>query len=324
MDYKRIIGHEKIIDSLKLATLRDTISHSYLFEGDEGLGKLMVAKVFAKTLLCKDKKGEPCNICTSCTKFDSGNHPDFKLLEPEKGIIKKGQVEELINSVAMSPFESSRKVFVINDSHKMNPEAMNALLKTLEEPPEYINIILITSSSNNLLPTIISRCLGIKFYPVSKKKIADYLVTNYNKNNETAKFIADFTKGSVGKSIELASSDNFFQMREEVIKIIDSLLRGDKTKAFNTISFFNENKDKIDELLDIFLFWFRDIIIYKEIGKNELITNIDKIENISKHSFIDYDKINDIIEKVQQTKDNINRNVNFQLSIESMLLNIGG
>lgn len=322
MDFNQIIGHEKVIETLKRSINKGTVSHSYIFEGEEGLGKKKIAYIFAKTLLCKKQKDEPCNCCTSCMKFDKGNHPDLLVIEPEKGLIKKGEVEALIKSVTKAPFESLRKIFIIDDSHKMNLEAKNALLKTLEEPPGYINIILITSSSNLLLPTILSRCQGIKFYPVDSKKIADLLISLYDKSKDEAKFIADFSKGSVGKSIELATSDSFFQKREEIIKLIDNLLKGDKTKAISSIGFFNDNKENIEEILDIFSFWFRDLIIYKELGDNDLIINSDKIEYLSRQSFIHFNKINDIIDKVQQTKENINRNINFQLSIETMLLNI--
>lgn len=322
MNFTSVIGHEKAIETLKGAIRNKTVSHSYIFDGEEGLGKKKIAFIFAKTLLCKEQGEEPCNHCSSCMKFDGGNHPDLLVIEPEKGTIKKGEVEALIKGVATAPFESLRKVFILDDSHRMSLEAKNALLKTLEEPPEYINIILITSNRNNLLPTIISRCQNIKFHPVETKKISDLLVSLYGKGREEAEFISDFSKGSVGKSIKLATSDDFFQKRDEVISLIDSLIRGDSTKAISSIGFFNDNKDDIDQVLDIFLFWFRDLIIYKEIGDSTLIINKDKVEYLSRQSFIDFSKINDIIEKVQQTKDNINRNVNFQLSIETMLLNI--
>jgi DNA polymerase-3 subunit delta' len=322
MKYNQILGHEKIIEILKRAIRNNTVSHSYIFEGEEGLGKKKLALIFAKTLLCKEQKEEPCNCCTSCMKFDSGNHPDLILIEPEKGLIKKGETSELVKSVATAPFESVRKIFIINDSHKMNVEAKNALLKTLEEPPEYINIILITSSANNLLPTIRSRCQSIKFYPVENIKMIDLLTNVYGKSKEEASFIADFTRGSVGKSIELATSGEFFTKRDEAIRIIDSLIKGDKSKALSSIGFFNDNRDNIDEILDIFLIWFRDLIIYKEIGNNDLIINKDKIQFLTSQSFMDFSRINDIIDKVSETKDNINKNVNFQLSIETMLLSV--
>lgn len=324
MDYKEIIGHERIIQSLKALVQKGTISHSFLFEGEEGLGKKMTAKAFSKTILCKEHSNKPCNICSSCIKFDTGNHPDFRLLEPEKGLIKKGDIEDLIKDVATAPFESKRKVFIINDCHKMNREAMNSLLKTLEEPPEYIVIILITSSANNLLPTILSRTMNIKFYPVENEKVVDYLIHNLNRSEMEAKFIAEFTKGSIGKSIEISSSDEFFTKRDEVIEIIDNLVMGDKVRAFESKDFFLENKENIDEVLDLFLFWFRDLNIYKFLGDSNLIINKDKMTILAKESFLDFYKINDIIEKIEQAKGDINRNVNFQLSIETMLLNIGG
>ncbi len=322
MDFRQIIGHEKAIETLKRQIEKGSISHSYIFEGEDGLGKRKVALAFAKTLLCKNQGIEPCNQCTSCMKFESLNHPDFFLIEPENGLIKKGEVENLIKNVATAPFESTRKVFIIDNAHMMNTEGMNAILKTLEEPPEYINIILITSSTNKILPTILSRCQNIKFYPVEAKKITDLLVNSYGKLKTEAEFLAEFTKGSVGKSIELATSDDFFAKREEIINLIDILLKGDKTKAISSIGFFNDNKETIDEILDIFLFWFRDLMLYKKLGNNPLIINKDKIEYISKHSYIKSDKINDIIEKVQQTKEYIKGNANFQLSIETMLLNM--
>lgn len=322
MDYTNIIGHNRAIEALKSSIMNKTVSHSYLFQGEEGLGKKMVAYVFAKTLLCKEGRDQPCNTCVSCMKFDSENHPDFFLIEPDKGLIKKAQIEDLVRNVGILPFESNRKIFIIDDSHKMNLEGKNTLLKTLEEPPSYVTIILITSSPNNLLPTILSRCQSVKFYPVQSSKIEHYLVNLYSKSIEEATFVSNFTKGSVGKSISLSTSDKFFQMRDELVKILDGLIKGDKTRAFSSMYFFNENRDNIEEIIDIILYWFRDLLIYKEIGDSHLIINKDKLEYLSSQTFMDYNSINGIIVKVEETKDNIRKNVNYQLSIETMLLSI--
>ncbi|NLY44824.1 MAG: DNA polymerase III subunit delta' [Tissierella sp.] len=324
MDFKDIIGHEKVIEGLNKAINNQTISHSYLFEGEESIGKKRLAYAFAKMLLCKGGKEIPCNSCSSCTKFDSGNHPDFFVIEPENNIIRVHQVESLIKEITTSPYESTRKVFIIDDSHKMNTESKNTLLKTLEEPPHYVNIILISSSSNNLLPTILSRVQSIKFYPIEYSKIIDLLVSDHNKSPEEAKFIAEFTKGAIGRSIKLSNDEGFFQRRDEIIKIIEALINGDKTKALSAMDFFNENKEIIDEILDIFLLWFRDLLLFKELGQSHLLINKDKLENLSFQSKVNYSRINDIIVRVQETKGNIRRNVNYQLAIETMLLNIGG
>lgn len=322
MDFTKIIGHEKIIEKLKNAIDKNEISHSYLLEGSESIGKKMVALSFAKTLLCKEGGLEPCNRCNSCLKFDNFNHPDFQLIEPEKDIIKKEKIDEFIKSINIAPLESKRKIIIIDDSHKMRVEGQNALLKTLEEPPAYMNIILIAPNRNNLIPTIQSRCQIITFYPVENKKIEDLLVSNYNKTKEEAKFIAHFTKGSVGRAIYISQSEDFFQKRDETLNIIDGITNGDKLKIFNSIDFFIKNKDSYEEILDIILYWFRDLIIYKEIGESELIINMDKVSLLSNQSFLNVDKINDIIEKITETRENIERNVNYQLAIEAMLLSM--
>ena len=323
MDFDRIIGHERQIENLKNAINKNSVSHSYLFEGEEGLGKKKTALAFSKTLLCKGEKDQPCNICSSCIKFDSENHPDFKIIVPnKKGTIVIEEIEKIINAVSTSPFEGKRKVFVIDDSHAMNMEGMNTLLKTLEEPPSFMNIILVTSISNKLLPTILSRCQRIRFYPVENTKIMKLLEEEKSLDKDRSAFIADFAKGSIGKSIEIARSEEFFNRRNEVISIIDDILKGDETKGLSAVKFFNDNKDDIHGILDIMLYWFRDLLIYKEVGRTNLIINKDKLEILSKQSSIDFNKINDIMKKIENTRVNIKNNVNFALSIETMLLNI--
>lgn len=324
MDYKDIIGHEKVIEALKKIIKNGTISHSYLFEGEDSIGKKKVGYAFAKALLCRSQKPEPCNECLSCYKFDNNNHPDFFLIEPDKGSIRVPQIEAIIREVTTLPLESKRKIFLIDDSHKMNIESNIKLLKTLEEPPAYVHFILVSSNSNNLLPTILSRVQTIKFYPVEYDKIVDLLVTDHGKTYEEAKFIAEFTKGAVGKSISLSKDEEFFQRRDEILKTIDYLVKGDKTLALSQMNFFRDNKDDIDEILDIFLLWFRDLLLFKELGQVELLINKDKLNNLSSQSQVDIRSINDIIVRIEETKSNLRRNVNYDLAIQTMLLNIGG
>ena len=322
MDFNQVVGHERIIETIKNAIRQDHIFHSYLFVGEESIGKKMVALSFAKTLLCKEEGLEPCNNCNSCLKFDNWNHPDLEFIQPEKGKIKKEVIDRMVKKTSIAPLESNKRIIIIDDCDKLGMDSQNALLKTLEEPPSYINIILITSNMNNLVPTIISRCQVVKFYPVENKKIMEILVERYEKTQEEAGFIAHFTKGSIGKSINLSKSKEFFQKREEAIGIIHNIISGEKINIFNSMDFFNSNKDSIEEILDIFLYWFRDLLIYKEIGNSNLIINKDKIELLSKERFLDKDKINDIIDSIIKTNKYINSNVNYQLAIETMLLGI--
>ncbi len=322
MDFKEIIGHEKIIESLKSSIKNNTTSHAYLFQGEEGIGKKKLSYAFSKALLCLSETDKPCNTCTSCKRFDSGNNPDFFHIEAEKNLIKVKLIEDIQREMTTAPLNSNKKVIIIEEAHLMNRESTNKLLKTLEEPPEFVHIILTSSNPFQLLPTILSRVQIINFYPVAKEEIQALLMDRYGKDETSAKFITQFTKGAIGKSINLAESQDLFERRDKLLKILDSIITGDKTKVFYSIDFFEENQEDIDEILDIIIYYFRDLLIYKRIGNTSLIINKDKLNLLSSHSFMDFKKINDIILNVMETKDIIKKNINFKLAIEAMLLNI--
>lgn len=322
MEYKDIIGHEVVIEGLKRAVQNGNISHFYIFEGEEGLGKKTIGRVFAKTLLCLQKKESPCGECTSCRKFDSDSHPDYHETSPERGMIRLPEIEKIIRNIAMSPFESEKKVFLMDEAHTMNRESQNALLKTLEETPSYAHIILVTSSSKDLLPTIRSRGQNIRFYPVDVSHIKNMLVTGYNADEKKAAFLAGFTAGSPGRAISLLEEQEFFEDRDYIIDLIDALLKGERHKIFSSEDWFAQRKDKIDRVLNVFLLWFRDLLLYKAAENENLILNSDKLALISLQSRMDFEQINGIIEKIMDTSMNVSMNVNYQLSIETMLLKI--
>lgn len=322
MDYRDIVGHELVVQSLKRAVKNNNISHFYLFEGEDGLGKRTLGRTFAKTLLCEDKGEEPCNTCSSCIKFDHLNHPDYHEIDPLKGIIRKGQVEEVIRGMSMSPFQGDRKVFLIDQAHLMNKEAQNAMLKSLEEPPSYVHMILVTSSSKNLLPTIVSRGQQIRFGQIPQNLVTEFLVGNKGMEIGEARFLAEFSKGSLGRAVLLSDSEDFFQLRDWIIELVGFLIGGESWKIFSAVERFTDEKERVQELLDMMLFWFRDIMVYKATEDLSLVINRDKEKLLSEQSFLDFERINGIIKKIQDTSMNIQLNVNYQLSIETMLFKI--
>ena len=179
MIFNNIIGNEKNKELLKNIIDTNNIAHSYMFVGKESIGKLIFAKEFAKAILCKNSE-KPCNTCKSCIEFDTYNNPDFSILEAEGTSIKIDPIREFIKKVYEKPVVSNRKVYIINDSNYMTKEAQNALLKTLEEPPEYVTIVLITSNENMFLPTIKSRCTKITFNKLTDMELAKVLEKQYN------------------------------------------------------------------------------------------------------------------------------------------------
>ncbi|WP_352420336.1 DNA polymerase III subunit delta' [Proteiniborus sp.] len=323
MDFNDIIGHEKIIESLKNAIRNNLVSHSYLFEGPKSIGKEKIARVFAKTLLCQKGGDSPCNTCPSCLKIESGNHPDFHVEYPDKDSFKKEQIEELQRTIRKIPLESNKKIYILDDVDKMTQQAQNSFLKTLEEPPGYAVIILLATNGYSLLPTIVSRCQVVKFTSVEKHKIEKALINIYNRTEEQARFISSFSNGIIGRAIELSKSDDFKLLRDETIEKLNIVINGDKLKAFSVSEFFEQNKELIDEIMDIILLWYRDLLIYKETGNIDFLINRDKTDLIScQCQKLSKQKIMDIIDVVNRTKDDIRSNVSFQLAMEVMLLKI--
>lgn len=311
MDFEDIVGHEKIIDNFKIAVTNGNIAHSYIFEGPKSIGKKTTAIALSKILL-GDKKN-----------FKNDNQPDFKIISTEDSSIKVEEIRALEKDIGIRPFSGNRKIYIICQAEKMTVAAQNSFLKTLEEPPEYAVIILTTENKDALLQTIVSRCQTVLFKPTSMRRIEQFLMDEFNETKEEASFIANFSNGIVGRAVNLSQNEKFKSLRDETIKAIDTTIMESKEKVFTTGEFFEKNKEDIVEILDIMLFYFRDLVIYGETDSNKYVINKDKIDFIKAHyNQLEKSALHDIIEIVLETKDNIDLKVNFSLNIEMMLLDI--
>lgn len=314
-------NQEGIKKYLKKSIKDKNISHGYIFEGAKGIGKLNMAIFFAKSLLCKDFKEEPCNVCSSCIKINSMNHPDLHIISSEDKSIKREVIDELILSVYQKPYESDRKIYIINNSEEMTMQAANTFLKTLEEPAGNTTIILLTQNCNLLLSTIVSRCQLIKFEKNSNEQIIDYIKKKFDLDFNTARLIAYYSQGVLYNAEKIAINQNdVLKLREEIIKIFDRILIHDKNAIFEYETYFEDNKDKIDEITEILMIWLRDIN-FKKHEIDDLIINIDLIDLLEKHAkSLDRQKIDELINYLQNIKYDIKSNVNYKLIIDNMLM----
>lgn len=290
--FKNVLGNEKVKELLLNSVKFDKISHSYLFIGIEGIGKKLIANEFAKMILCTGDS-KYCNKCKSCIQFDTNNNPDFKIIEPDGNSLKIEQIREFQNKVAEKPIISNRKVYIINDSDKMTGEAQNCLLKTLEEPPEYITIILIGSNESSFISTIKSRCMILHFDKISNEEIDKYLVENYQ-TEINSQIMKQAFQGSIGRAIQLKDKKEQY---EKIEQIICSL----------------ENKDKID-ILNM------SEIIYKL--KEEKFDILDYINIILINLARKSNKYAVCINIVEETKKRLKSNANYDMCIDNMLLNL--
>ena len=289
--FEKIIGNNNIKNELIHTVELNKISHSYLFLGTAGIGKKEIAKEFAKMILCLNEK-KYCNHCKSCIEFDSNNNPDFQMVEPDGNSIKIEQIRQMQRKIIEAPIISQNKVYIINDADLMTIEAQNCLLKTLEEPPEFVTIILIGSNENNFLSTIKSRCTIIKFQDIENSQIKDYLKSKYD--IKVSDNLLEIFGGSIGKAEKLKDKQELYNSIVEIIENIENLDIIDLFKRADVIYKSQEEKNSILDAINTILF---------KMGK----------ENI---------KYLNCINIVEDTKIRLNANGNYNMCIDNMLLRI--
>ena len=318
MLYSQTAGQEKIKTSLIKSINNKQVSHCYLFEGPEGMGKYKLALVFAQSLLCLNFSMEPCNECKSCIKVNSYNHPDLHIINEDGKSIKREDVDELVNSIYKRPYEAKRKVYIIKDAHLMTPQAANTFLKTLEEPPGDTVMILLTINSNLLLPTLVSRCQEVKFRNVSKKTIKSYL-KGYD--TDSVDLAASYSKGILNKAVDIIEGkDDILKKRQEIIKVFDRIINSDSEIIYELENYFEVEKDNIDLIIEIMIMWIRDVIFVNG-NMEDLVINKDYMPLLRNHGK-NMKRDSDIVEFLQNTSDNIKSNVNYKLAVDNMLLKI--
>ncbi|MCM8901858.1 DNA polymerase III subunit delta' [Caldicoprobacter algeriensis] len=324
MNFSDVIGQSFVVKRLKQIIESQRIGHAYLFVGSKGIGKKTIANIFARGIMCKSQGHRPCDLCRSCRQFNSGNHPDvYRVQKGDKSSIGVEQIRNVLEDIHLKPYESSRKVYIIEDAHAMTVQAQNAFLKTLEEPPFFATIILLAEKSSELLPTILSRCQVFRMQRLTREEVCTIIISHFDMPRERAMLFAGLSGGIPGKGLQLAGSQEFNQMRSDVFKFLEEIFDYNDIDKMTQWELFNQYKDRIDEILDMLVIWFRDILSYKETGDSALVINIDKLPVIEKQaSLFTIRRIRSIIESIERTRRMLKGNANYQLTIENLLLNM--
>ena len=323
-NFKDIIGQESIKKHLQTAIKTGNLSHAYIINGEYGSGRQTIASALAKTIQCQSKTDDTdaCGVCTSCKQAESHNHPDIKYITHDKTSISVNDIrEQLNNDISIKPYRSEYKIYIIPDANKMTEQAQNALLKTIEEPPVYAIIILLTENCDSLLPTIRSRCVTLTMNPVEKDKICTYLENKFQLEPEQAQIAANYCQGNIGKAIRFASSSDFIEMKNQVLKLLKNLDSMDIASIIDTIKEFSTHKNDINDYLDLMLLWYRDVLMFKVTKDANLLLYSDEYSAISEQATKrDYENIENIIAAIDKAKVRLKANVNFDVTIELMIL----
>ncbi len=320
--FNSVVGHERVTEYFRQAIKGQKVSHSYILSGEAGVGKMTVAKAFARALLCESKAEDSCGKCHSCVRFDTGNHPDLIYVQHEKTGIGVDDVRsQLVNDIQIKPYDGGYKIYIIDEAELMTPAAQNAILKTIEEPPAYAVIMLLTTNEEAFLPTILSRCITLKLKPLDDKLVKNYLMNNLGITEYDADICASFARGCIGRAEELAASEDFLEMRKKVLHVLKYINDMDITEL---LSFITELKDSgVDVLtaLEFMEIWYRDVLLFKATRDTSMFIFKDEYNYITdaanKCSFMGLQNIIDAIEKARTR---LNANVNIELAMELMFL----
>ncbi len=323
-DFEQIIGHESIKQHLQNAIISNKVSHAYIFHGEEGMGKKVLATAFAKTLQCEEGGIIPCNRCKSCMQLETGNHPDIIWVTHEKASIGVDDIRIQVNGdMQVKPYDSPYKIYIIDDAQKLTEQAQNALLKTMEEPPEYALILLLVSNISSILPTILSRSVVLNLKPVDRQSIKEFLMTHYLIPDYMAEVAAGFSGGNVGKAIKYASSEDFEQMKNNVLHILKYIDDMDLYEVISGLKFLTAAKNNIEDYIDMMIMWYRDVLMFKATMDPDLLLYKEEISYINKQANIrSYEGVENILKAMEKAKIRLKANVNFDIAIELMLLSI--
>ena len=251
--FKDIIGQEQIKEHLTNAIEQGKISHAYVINGERFSGKEFIANVFAMALQCEHPDGvEPCQECHSCKQALSANQPDIIRVTHEKpNTIGVDDIRTQINTdIAIKPYSSPRKIYIIQEGEKMTAQAQNALLKTLEEPPAYAVILILTTNVDALLPTILSRCVVLNMKPVRDDLVKKYLMEELQIPDYKANVCVAFARGNLGKAKQLASSEEFDHIKEEAVSMLKYVQDMEINEMLAAVKKIQEYKCDVDDYLE--------------------------------------------------------------------------
>ncbi len=323
--FKDVVGHKDILKYISSAVENNRVSHAYILNGERGSGKKMLANLFAMTLLCETGDNEPCGKCHSCKQAESGNHPDIIRVTHEKpNSISVDDIRTQVNNtVDIKPYQGPYKVYIIPQADMMTPQAQNAILKTIEEPPSYAVFLLLTENAETLLPTINSRCVMLKLRNIKDTLIKKYLMENLEIPDYKADMCTAFAQGNMGRAIMLANSDHFNEIREEAVQLLKHISEMEFNEIVAAVKNISVYKLEITDYLDIIMIWYRDVLLYKATKEIDKVVFKDQLQSIKEQARkSSYEGIELILESLEKAKARLKANVNFDLVMELLFLTI--
>lgn len=323
--FRDILGQKSVIAHMKKAVSMGSTSHAYILNGEKGMGKKLLAHAFSMTLQCEQGGDEPCMECRSCKQTEGRNHPDIKWITHEKpNTISVEEVrDQLVNDMAIKPYSGKYKIYIIDEGEKMTPAAQNTLLKTIEEPPAYGIVIILTSNKEMLLQTILSRCVSLNLRPLKDEEMKRYLIAHENVPDYQAATAVKFAGGNLGRAIDIISSDDFIAMKDDVVRALKNVYKMTASDINQLVKEHTAYKNDMDAYLNLIIMWFRDVLLYKASGRENCLMFEAEATVIEKQAReVSYDGVQEILVEIDNLKSRLKSNVNFEITLELLFIKI--
>lgn len=326
-----VIGHAWAIDLLAQAVRSARISHAYLFLGPPQIGKTTLARAFSRALVCEQSAvpdGAPCGTCRACRRVSEGRYPDVQIIAAEKNWIQIDQIRNLQLDAAIAPLEGKRKVFVIREIERATPAAANALLKTLEEPPPNVVLLLTSNRRDMVLPTVLSRCqvLGLRALPIDD--ITNALQTRWSVAEDQAALLARLSAGRLGWAVGAATDPQVWQTRSKYLDDLLTLTGEGHVGRLAYAESLSRSAENVESALGLWAGWWRDILLiqqglFEKQGPADGLLNIDrKTQLIQQAALYRSDQVQAALTDLMQTLRRVRGNVNLRLSLDVLLLRL--
>ena len=322
-----MVGQDNLKDYLQNTVRENRPPQALILEGEKGAGKRTLARLFAMALLCEGEGEKPCLRCRSCVLAGADNHPDMITVSHEKpNVIGVDEVrEQIIGDVQIKPFYNRRKIYIVPDAQKMNVNSQNALLKTIEEPPDYAVIILLTENKEALLPTILSRCTSFSLNPLSDRVVSSYLVSHFDIDPDRASVSASLSRGSIGRALEMARSEDFKRIYDQTLDFLKRAESSEFSFIFSCAKDMASRKEELETVMDLILLWYRDMLICKASDNALSLTFSNETGYIvSKAKKYSYEEMNGVFKALEKTKERLHYNANTEGSMDVLLLSAAG
>ncbi len=329
-NFKDIIGQESIKTYFQGVMAQDKIAHAYLIQGEQSSGKEFIANIVSMAAQCTNKQTidgviQPCGTCQSCMQTMTMNQPDVIYVTHDKpNSIGVEDIRTQINdTIQIKPYSSRYKIYIVSEADKMTVQAQNALLKTLEEPPSYAIILLLITSTEQLLDTILSRCVLLRMQPVSETLMKKYLLEEVQIPDYKVSLCIAFARGNLGKAKKFATSDHFDVVREETIQLLKYMKDMEINEIISAVKKIGDYQITVEEYLGLIAIWYRDVLLFKATNDaNHLVFKQETTQIKSMADISDYESIEQILQAIDKAQLRLRANVNVDLAIELLMLKI--